>query len=473
MHSRMNDKFASTALKRRALSGLILPLLFAISACTTAPDVNSTTRAATILQDRLPPIKTFSDPNPMPPFRANSDIARDFLDLSFQLESGSNLSTFTRFEGPVTVQVTGAPPATLLPDLDRLIHRLRSEAHIPISRVRNGPANITIQAVSRRDIQRYQPSAACFVVPNISSLDEYRTSRRSKTTSWGTLRQRKKLAIFLPNDVSPQEARDCLHEELAQALGPLNDLYRLSDSVYNDDNMNNVLTGFDMLILRTTYQPELHSGMTRTQVANRLPMILSRLNPGGDHLSPRQTRATPRSWINAIETALGPNVSTARRMRAAKQALAIAKSEGWRDQRLGFSHYTLGRLTKRSNPGLSMTYFRAALKAYQETPGTALHQANTAIQLAALALDAGQPDVALKITRPHIADATRYEDAALLANLMLLRAESYEQMGMRDKAHDLRLDSLGWARYGFGTEWVLRSKLNNMTTPTPLTNTNG
>jgi len=34
---------------------------------------------------------------------------------------------------------------------------------------------------------------------------------------------------------SPQEVRDCLHEELAQALGPLNDLYRLPDSVFNDD----------------------------------------------------------------------------------------------------------------------------------------------------------------------------------------------------------------------------------------------
>ncbi len=44
--------------------------------------------------------------------------------------------------------------------------------------------------------------------------------------------------------------RDCLHEELAQALGPLNDLYRLSNSVFNDDNFHSVLTGFDMEMLR-------------------------------------------------------------------------------------------------------------------------------------------------------------------------------------------------------------------------------
>ncbi len=449
---------------------LMVPLCLMLGACAPVPDANTTTRASTAAQDRLPPIKTFSDPDPLPPARANSDIARDFLDLTFQLESGSNLSTFTRFETPVSVRVTGAAPATLLPDLDNLLHRLRSEAGINISRVSGNAANITIEAVSRRDIHKYQPSAACFVVPNVSSLNEFSTARRGHATNWGNLRKRTRLAIFLPNDVSPQEARDCLHEELAQALGPLNDLYRLPDSVFNDDNMQTVLTGFDMLILRATYQPELHSGMTRQQVASQLPAILSRLNPRGDHLSPRNTKATPRAWIKAIETALGPGAPQAKRLRAANRALAIATSEGWFDQRLGFTHYTLGRLAKNSNPALSLKHFRAAMKAYQQTPGTAIHQANTATQLAAWAIHAGQPDIALSIVTPHIANAMRFEDAALLANLMLLRAEAYELLGEKDRAQALRLDSLGWARYGFGTDWVLRSKL---TTITPINTTNG
>lgn len=473
MHVRLKNRFLTPPLKRRVLQRLLLPFFLILSACAPVPDANTTSRAATPAQDRLPPIKTFSDPNPLPPFRANSDIARDFLDLSFQLESGNNLPRFTRFEGPVTVRVTGAPPMTLIPDLDRLLHRMRSEAGINISRVSGDVANITIEAVSRRDIQRFQPSAACFVVPNVSSLSQYRSARRSKETNWGNLQQRTKLAIFLPNDVSPQEARDCLHEELAQALGPLNDLYRLPDSIYNDDNMNDVLTGFDMLILRATYQPELHSGMTRDQVANQLPAILTRLNPRGDHLSPRFVGKTPRSWIAAMETALGPGTHQAKRLRAAKQALAIATSQGWQDHRLGFTHYTLGRLLKDSNPELAQTHFRAALKAFQQTPGTALHQANTATQLAALALHAGHPDAALRIATPYIAAAKRYEDAALLANLMLLRAEALELMGKKDMAQDIRLDSLGWARYGFGTDWVLRSNLTEITPATLLNNTNG
>lgn len=73
--------------------------------------------------------------------------------------------------------------------------------------------------------------------------------------------------------------RDCLHEEITQALGPANDLYRLPDTIWNDDNLHGVATPFDMLILRVLYQPELHSGMTRAQAAAVLPKVFARENP--------------------------------------------------------------------------------------------------------------------------------------------------------------------------------------------------
>jgi hypothetical protein len=37
--------------------------------------------------------------------------------------------------------------------------------------------------------------------------------------------------------------------------------------VFNDDNIHAVLTSFDMLILRTYYDPALRNGMTRGQAA--------------------------------------------------------------------------------------------------------------------------------------------------------------------------------------------------------------
>ena len=172
------------------------------------------------------------------------------MDLSFRMESGRPVTRLTRFEAPVTVRVTGDVPPSLTPDLRILLGRLRTEANIDISMTGAQTASITIEAIPRAVLNAAVPRAACFVVPRVSSWEEFKSVRRTPTVDWTTLERRDRAAVFVPSDVAPQEIRDCLHEELAQALGPLNDLYRLSDSVFNDDNIHAVLTGFDMLILR-------------------------------------------------------------------------------------------------------------------------------------------------------------------------------------------------------------------------------
>ncbi|MEO0916884.1 MAG: DUF2927 domain-containing protein, partial [Pseudomonadota bacterium] len=225
---------------------LLFPILLLLAACSA----EETTRlAANDLT--LPPMKTFARPTPDRPVTSNAQLARDFLDLTFTLENGDAVPVFTRFEGPITVRVLGDAPQTLDRDLDRLLARLRREAGIDISRVdSNVKATITVEPMPQRQIQRIAPSAACFVRPNVSSWSEYRQRRNDPTTFWNRLSERRSMAVFLPNDVSPQEIRDCLHEEIAQGLGPVNDIFRLSTSIFNDDNFHAVLTGYDMLILR-------------------------------------------------------------------------------------------------------------------------------------------------------------------------------------------------------------------------------
>ncbi|MDX1785756.1 MAG: DUF2927 domain-containing protein [Roseovarius sp.] len=452
---------------------LILPICLLLGACMPGASSDVTTRAATHAQTSMPPIKVFAVARPTPPARSNRDIARDFLDLSLQLESGRELKVLSRFEGPISVRVIGTPPPTLQPDLGRLLHRLRSEAGINISQVTNTNANITIEAVPRAEIRRHLPQAACFVVPNISRLSQYRSAKRSRQTNWSTLTRRTKIAIFVPSDAAPQEVRDCLHEELAQAIGPLNDLYRLPDSVFNDDNVHTVLTGFDMLILRAYYAPELHSGMSRADVAARLPGILARLNPRGEHIAPRPVSATPRAWIRAIQTALGPGAGPGQRRSAAQAALRIAETSGWTDQRRGFSHYALGRLTQNSDPDYAQNQFAAADAYFRRSPGTALHRAHTAAQLAAYAIAHGRGDVALNLVTPQLAVAEQHENAALLASLMMLRAEALELTGRIAEARIVRLDSLGWARYGYGADWAVRAKLREVAALNPLKGING
>ncbi|MGX0878499.1 hypothetical protein ACSSV4_003198 [Roseovarius sp. MBR-154] len=450
----------------------ILPICLLLGACApgeTGRDA-AATRAAPPQESVMPPMRAFSTPNPAPPQRSNRDIARDFLDLAFELESGRRLPHFSRFDEPILLRVTGAPPPSLMADLDRLLHRLRSEAGIEIRLVRDATAHITIEAVTRDDIRRHLPTAACFVVPNISRLSQYRSARG---TDWTRITRRERIAIFVPNDTSPQEIRDCLHEELAQALGPLNDLYRLTDSVFNDDNVHAVLTGFDMLILRAYYAPELRSGMTLSQVAERLPAILSRLNPAGDRIEPRYPEATPRAWIEAIQTALGPDIRGPARRTAALDALRIAQGLGWTDHRRAFSHFALGRIAQADDPGFAEDQFLRADQFYQRVPGTDLHRAFTAAQRAGYTLARGDGATALDLLNPHLGTAERHENAALLATMQMLRAEALELTGRVSEAHAVRLDSLGWARYGYGADWAVRAKLREIGALSPLKGSDG
>lgn len=434
----------------RMLAALSLSLLGACGTQAPAPETAPATRLY------LPPVKPFGPPQPVPPARSNHQMLQDFMDLNFRLESGQRLERLTRFDGPVTVQVTGPAPKTLAPDLARLLARLRNEAGIDIKQVR-GDANITIRMVSFDAINHALPRAACFVAPNVTSMGDYLKRNAEASNRWSDLDRRDHMAIFVPADASPQEQRDCLHEELAQALGPLNDLYRLSDSVFNDDNFHSVLTGFDMLMLRAAYAPELHSGMAAPAVARKLPAILTRLNPAGDTRQDPPQAASSLRWTQAILAAQDPQISFNRNINNAAIALEIAKKNNWKDSRRAFSHFLYGRAMLLRQPRLGYQHIMNADALYAGLPSGELHRAFIATYRAAFLLQAGGAQDTLTMLVPHIASAERYENAALLASLLRFKAVALMMTGQAEQAEAAVLDSLAYARYAFGVEWTLQA----------------
>ncbi|MEJ6402250.1 DUF2927 domain-containing protein [Yoonia sp. 2307UL14-13] len=437
----------------RYVAVLAITWLAACAPQTPAPDPIRLT---------FPEMRSFAARSPGPATRPNSEIALDFVDLAFRMESGRILPVLARFEGPITIRMAGPVNQSMTNDLNGLLDRLRREARIDISVTNAADANIVIEAIPSRQLQRVAPNAACFVVPRVQSWSELRAARGTSRIDWATVTQRDKAAIFLPADAAPQEIRDCLHEELAQALGPLNDLYRLPDSVFNDDNFHAVLTGFDMLILRTFYAPDLRSGMTQEQVAERLPRILARINPRGQRRGGQIPSATSREWIDAMESALSGNTSDRRRRRAALQAIEIGRSLGWTGPREGFANYAYGRLQLGNDSTVALAAFNAAGRAYRQSAVTNIHAAHIAVQLAAFTLISGDPDTTIEITDEAIPIARQHQNAALMALLMMFKAEALDQKGDREAGMKVRLDSLGWARYGFGSRDEVIDRLNEI-----------
>ncbi len=437
--------------------------LCAVVACAPLPsqEVSKNFVDPTVRTLARPAAQGFATVAASLPVRSNTEIAADFLDLEFRMESGRTLPALSRFDGPITVAITGDVPATARTDLARLITRFRNEAGLDMRMAESGrPASITIQFYPRAEMNRVVPTAACFVVPRAMTLAEYRTRRNTAYVDWATLSRREAVSIFVPSDTSPQEVRDCLHEEVAQAMGPLNDLYRLSDSVFNDDNFNTVLTGFDMLMLKLHYAPELSNGMNEAEVAARLPALLARLNPAGQFAGTRPGPIAPRSWNAAVAQAFGKGAAA--RAAGADAMLALAKAQGWRDGRLGFAYFAKGRVNAATNPQVAVAAFTEAGRIYRSLPGAAIHAAHVDMQMAALALAAGQPEQAIQFVDRAIPVVTRAENASLLATLMLVKAEAFEATGRDDAARAVRLDSQGWARYGFGAEPQVRARMSEI-----------
>jgi hypothetical protein len=442
----------------RTVSILAICLL---SACVPSPSADvsmNQTKSATATSGRqVAAMNNFGLRAAARPQRNNGDIARDFLELSFNMESGRPLPTLTRFEGPITVRTSGQVPGSAATDLARLLQRFRNEAGLNVSEVATGPASINIEFVPRAAIKATYANVACFTVPRVASWAEFQAGRNNGTLNWATLTQRDRTSIFIPADSSAQEVRDCLHEETAQAMGPVNDLYRLTDSVFNDDNFNTTLTGFDMTILRAYYAPELRSGMTQSEVAAKLPAILSRINPTGNAATAHPQSKTPRFWINTIQVALGGGNASAR-VKAARQALATAHAQGWTDGRLAFSYFALGRITLASDPNTAIAAFSEAGRIYRSLPGGEIHAAHVDMQLAAYALSRGEADKAIQLVDRTLPAVAAGENASLMATLMLVKSEALAMKGQRADAAAVRIDSQGWARYGFGSDAQINAR---------------
>ncbi|MCC5970851.1 MAG: DUF2927 domain-containing protein [Pararhodobacter sp.] len=448
-------------MKHVALGLTILTLLGGCAATTDVARLQ-TTPATTPLQVYDP-----GQPRPLPPMRANSDMVEDLLELGFFMESGRPIPQFSRFEGPVKVVTRGEATPLSQADLDRLLARLRNEAGIDITRA---PGNavapdenvVTVEFVPRRLMRAAVPGAACFVVPNVANWEEFVANRRSPLIDWTRVSLRRSAAVFVPADTTPQEIRDCLHEEVAQALGPLNDLYRLTDSVFNDDNFQTTLTGFDMLALRVWHAPELRPGMTREEVAARLPTIFNRLNPAGRRSGGPSAGLTPREWVLAIEQALSSENGLAARREGAMRALDLARAQGWGGPRLALSLMLTARLAPRDRGDAGLMALLTAAEIYRQLPGGEVHVAHLDMHLAVQALATSQFETVLELTDRARPMAERTENAAFLASLGFIRAEALEQLGQGERADRLRLDSMAAARYGFGSDAAARARLDEI-----------
>lgn len=226
------------------------------------------------------------------PRRSNAAMAQDLTDLIFVNEAGERRATLARWEGPARVRLASgfAEDAAFL---DSLLADFAGLTGLEIRRVGAlEPAEIKIRAIRPARFEAAAPGVLC---------------GSQHAGDWRTEHSFRGGIVDIPADASPARRRLCLIEEIAQLLGPVNDLERLPDSIFNDDGAHLVMTPFDRLMLRTLYAPELQPGMSPAATRAAALQALARLNPAGIHAgAPGGAPSAPESteWSSAYRAAL-------------------------------------------------------------------------------------------------------------------------------------------------------------------------
>ena len=301
---------------------------------------------------------------------------------------------------------------------------------------------------------RPPPASSCPARPTGRASCAARPSDRLRWPDQATL---ERAAIFLPLDTTPQDVRDCLNEEITQALGPANDLYRLPDTDLERRQLprhGDAVRHADPARRSTSRSSS--SGMTRDEVGGGAAAASSPAPTRKGRGLPRAAarRRSRAAWAEAIETALVARRAAPAAARGRGQApTEIAAEMRPVDHRLGVSLLTLGPAQPAPRPGGGGAGLRRRPTRSSATRFGVddVRTAQAGVHLAALALGDRPVRARDRARRPAPAGGARRaeRDPARRAPVDQGRGAG-RRSGEAEAAQAARLDSLRWARYGFG-----------------------
>ncbi|HEU0220911.1 MAG TPA: DUF2927 domain-containing protein [Paracoccaceae bacterium] len=426
-----------------------------MTGCAGPAPVSAPPEAALPDRPSLPGQGAALEPGPV--HQSNRDIADDFVDLVFHPEGGRELPRLLRFEGRIRVGLVGAGLAAHTGELEALLARVRREAGLDIARAeRAEAAEIRVTEAPRRQMLELFPSAQCFVVPRHYGWGEFAIAlRRNELPDWAALEALREATVFVPSAARPIEIRECFQEEIAQALGPANDLFRLPETVFNDDNVHANLTRFDMLILRVLYDPRLAPGMGREAARRAAREVLAEINPAGRDLARRRGLRPAPEWEAIMARLYRGGLSRAERRQALREALRIAETVPQPDHRLALTLDMLAEAEYAERPELSEGLLRRALDSLlAHYPRDDLRVAAIRLHLAQTKLRLGRPQLGLDLAEAALPVFVAYDEPLRIAQCYQLRAIALSALGRVEEARASALEGDRWARLALGEAWA-------------------
>jgi hypothetical protein len=259
----------------------------------------------------------------------NANLAELFTVMTHEMEGRARRPHLVRYEGPVSVGIEGPGAEHFTAFVDDYLGELRRSAGISIAR-EPAPNNLHVRFVEGRRFYATAPEAGCLIAGG--DLDWKAFARDPlRANAWAEARTPRivQMTIFIPDDARPYQARNCLLEELPQALGMSTDLYGLGMSSFNDDGAHIWPTKLDLLMLRVLYAPEMHTGLDRRETEARAIGVLNQINPAGRAAAPLllPRRGALDRWSVLIGRVFSRDSSESERIDDIAKALVLVEAK--------------------------------------------------------------------------------------------------------------------------------------------------
>ncbi len=206
----------------------------------------------------------------------DAEIIDGFYRIVFGAEFhvSGNVDRIRKYEKPVRVHADSRAKPDRRKQVATVVDDIRSKIrHLDIAMADSRKeANVTVTLVRDRDIEKtirqfYGREQADRIVKSLEPqcLSGFRKDELFRIEHSD---------VIVVVDAGEFIFRDCIYEELLQALGPINDDDDLPWTMFNDDVQMGFFGIYDQYLLNILYDPRIRAGMTKDQVKELLPQIL-------------------------------------------------------------------------------------------------------------------------------------------------------------------------------------------------------
>ncbi|MEO0969069.1 MAG: DUF2927 domain-containing protein [Cyanobacteria bacterium J06639_18] len=180
-----------------------------------------------------------------------------FLEVALGAEFSSGSNLIRKWDRDLRIKIIGSPTPEDLNTLKSVIYELNNlVSGIKLSIVDDKP-NVKIHFVPVSQFQRYEPN--------------YQPGNYGYAwTNWNQNNTINSANILIASaGVNQKERSHLIREELTQSLGLLRDSYKYKNSIfYQPWTDTNRYSQIDKKVIQILYQPQIRSGMTKSQVIN-------------------------------------------------------------------------------------------------------------------------------------------------------------------------------------------------------------